>query len=290
MKSVKKYPERSAEIFEITPNMFFRRADLVNRGQCNSSIILTDSFAALVDTPPSGEEIWDEVQELFGRPVEYVFLTHGHGDHTASLPYFLERNVTVYCSQRLSRELSFPHFQSTIVGVEGTLHMSFPSEIDLALSVLPYTAHSAGDMIVKYLPDNILCAGDLVVDYPFAFYHSADLQGWHHWLSTQRETDFKAIIPGHGAHVFPASYIREFEDFTKDLLLAGKELAGQLIAQNQGTDAFSFSMSSELMNRAVVAYFENDGELAQRLFQRANTEALRELRMVTWSFLRSALY
>lgn len=212
----KVYEGNLVEIFHLSPHLYFRKADLSTRGQCNGAYIVGDAGVGVVDAPPgAAEEILDEVKRLFDLPVKYLFVTHGHRDHYFGAPLFLDMDITVFCSRRLLEHIdpAKESFRATFAAADGNLRVCLPGSVDVELVSTLDVMHSKWDMFVRLEGGDYVCTGDSVVDYPATFYHASDIVSW---ISSLRKLEFqrgKYLLPGHGDRPLPWSYVGEFADF-----------------------------------------------------------------------------
>jgi hypothetical protein len=67
------YEGDRVSIYRISDKLYFRKADLLGRGQCNGVYIMDGGTVAAVDvpTPEAAIEMENEIKELFGLPLRY---------------------------------------------------------------------------------------------------------------------------------------------------------------------------------------------------------------------------
>ena len=209
------------EIFRLTPQLYFRRADLMTRGQCNGAYFFDGENVGVVDVPTmeGAQEIVDEAKLLFGRPVSSIFITHGHEDHVEGLPFFRDRQVTVFCSERLVDRIAKGNGW-TIVGVRDRTRVRMAG-LELECVALDGTAHSPWDMVIRVPVEKVLITGDTVVDFSILHFHSANVENWIANLRRLSLTGDQLVLPGHG-EVYPYSKVAETADFIETLRRAGE--------------------------------------------------------------------
>jgi glyoxylase-like metal-dependent hydrolase (beta-lactamase superfamily II) len=292
------YQGNMVEIYRVTNRVYFRKANLKQRYQCDGAFIVSDTGVAVVDAPPGGIEMAEEAETLFHKPINALFLTHGHGDHINGLKDYLERNkeggfplgLTIYCSRRLveSLEPAARDYKINFVSVDGTLKLSLPGGTGVELYTLGDVAHSKWDMFVRIPDPGILCTGDAVVEYETAFFHSADIESWILALRKAAKEKGKWVLAGHGIAPFPYSYIGDFADFLGVVEKAARDCLDRYNPNPKLTEKERFAdVSAERVRKLVDGYFAEGGKEARFLEEKAGKEdARREVRMVFWSLCR----
>ncbi len=280
------YEKDLVEIHEVSPQVYFRKADLRTRNQCNGAYFLSEGVVGVVDVPTmeAAEEMEEESRLLFGQPISRVFLTHGHEDHVGGLPAFLRQNVTIFCSEHLLERMQLKRgdVAATLVGVKGRIPVRM-ADLEIECRALEVSAHSWGDMLVS-LPGRCLCTGDFVVDYPFFYFHSANVENWIAQLGKISAEGGEHVIPGHG-DIFPFSRIAESADFIQSLARAARDCLSGL------TETQIESLSEQTIHGVVSAYFSAGNADARRIHDLAGRmDAHRELRMVVRYFAYAKLF
>ncbi|MDR0916886.1 MAG: MBL fold metallo-hydrolase, partial [Oscillospiraceae bacterium] len=118
------YTGNMVEIFKISPRLYFRRANLLIRHQCNSYFLVGDSGVGVVDpsTTEAAEEILAEIALLFNKPLRYVFLTHNHTDHAEGVSVWFKLPVTIFCSHKCAADVgAINDGVAAVAGVRGSL-------------------------------------------------------------------------------------------------------------------------------------------------------------------------
>jgi glyoxylase-like metal-dependent hydrolase (beta-lactamase superfamily II) len=283
------YEGNLVEIFRITPQLYFRKADLPVRGQCNGAFIVGRAGVAVVDTPPGAAEMYEEAEKLFHKPITAVFLTHGHGDHAEGLGDFINRDMTIYCSRCLLETLSAEDVsrRAVIAGVDGTLTIDF-SGVAIECLTLGNTAHSKWDMFIRLIEPGVLCTGDSVVEFQTAFFHGADIGSWIPSLRRLGGLNCKYILSGHGPSLFPYSYLDEFAEFLSAVERAARASMKRYKPDPALNDKQRFAdISAEKAAALVEEYWAEKTADTVFLEEKAGlADAKREVRMVQWEFIR----
>jgi glyoxylase-like metal-dependent hydrolase (beta-lactamase superfamily II) len=261
------------EIYQLSPRLYFRKASLFDRGQCNSAFIVGEHGVALVDPSqiPAINEMQEEVKLLFNKPLRYIFLTHGHGDHAFGMPVVLAQPLTIFCSHRLVDQYAAQAAGAVLVGVRGVTKLTMDG-IKIELISIEDVAHSANDMLIRLPQEKVVCAGDFIVDLPMMYFHDAHPVRWAVNLREFQDLPDQYVIPGHG-DLFPFSCFKTTADYLETLVKATDK-----ILENDTPRTLKDIDDAE-MNRIVSSYLDADSPEAQIIKEKAGNQAQRELRM-----------
>ncbi|MDR3119786.1 MAG: MBL fold metallo-hydrolase [Clostridiales bacterium] len=290
---------KRVKIYRVSPTLYYRKADLAERGQCNTAFVVGDAGVAVVDAPPGAAELADEAMELFHKPVTAVYLTHAHGDHIDGLPDFLDREVAIYCSRRYAEALNADgkRCRADLVGIDGRLSLTLSGGVPVELFTAGDVMHSKYDMFV-WLPDvGALCTGDSVVEYQTAYLHTADVTGWINGLQRlAQKPGGKWILPGHADVPLPYSYIGEFAEFLKVVRRAAARCFDAFEPDTPPDGNRFAGVGAEKLAALVDRFFDGGLSAAEGLADAARLtrlagvqDARREVRMALWAMIREYL-
>jgi len=290
MSFEKIYDGNLTEVFKITDNLYFRKANLSQRNQCNGAFIVGSRGVAIVDTPPESIEMAEEAQKLFGKPVTEICFTHGHWDHLKGLMEWVDRDVTVYCSRRIIESLdpSFRKKRANFVGIDGNVQLYLAGDVEVDLMPNNDVAHSKWDTFIKIPEAGVVCTGDSVVEYQTTYFHSADVRQWILSLRRLAQLPGKYVLAGHGPSLFPYSYINDFADWLSVIEKAALTLLERHWPNPDETLDVRFqNLTIPDVIQKVEDYFSEGGEEVRYIEDRVNRDdARRVVRMVLYSYLR----
>jgi len=197
----KVYEKNFVEIFKLTDRIYFRNVSWDERNQCNGGFIVFGDFVAAVDAPSidGANEMIAEAALLFGKPIKYVFLTHGHWDHADGLPVFAGLGAIVIGSAGMLGKLEaegvrLPEFS---VGIDKSARIVI-EDVAFEPFTIPGSVHSAEDMFIFIPSENMVFTGDAVAELPNLFFGSGDFDNWLSALDLLESNNYATICVGHG--------------------------------------------------------------------------------------------
>jgi glyoxylase-like metal-dependent hydrolase (beta-lactamase superfamily II) len=286
------YQGNMVEVFRISDYFYFRRGNLPVRNQCNGAFIVSDTGVIVLDAPPGGIEMVEEVEKLFHKPLIGLCITHEHLDHTEGLAPFLELDISVYCNYRILSYLApdTKKYNANIIGIDGELKLRLAGGIDVELFTLKDITHSRGDMFVRIPKLGIICAGDCVVEFQTAYFHGADTRSWIYALRKLADQKGSYILAGHGPSLFPYSYITEFADYLsvieKCANLCFPRFHPELLGKT-GEERFANVTTDEVKALIEDFFSERSGDVLFLEEKAGKTDARRTVRMVLWELIRA---
>ena len=218
----------------------------------NMGLLVGDEHVLLIDDgmAPITESLIATIEELAGRPLDFLVNTHAHGDHVGSNATLAEDGAIVFAHDNLRQALL--DAVDSAGGPAGLPVVTFSDEVTLhvnghmAVVFHVAAAHTDGDAVIHFPDQNVIDAGDLFFNSLFPF---IDLDGGGSvagYIAGQQRildmaNDETAIIPGHGPLATKADLQAELDMLVdararvKKLVDAGKT-SEQVIAANPLAD------------------------------------------------------
>ncbi|MFK8028999.1 MAG: MBL fold metallo-hydrolase [Gammaproteobacteria bacterium] len=160
--------------------------------------LIDDQFAPLTD------KITAAVSELSDKPIQYVFNTHLHGDHTGGNENLGNQGITIVAHDNVRKRMSdndSPEAALPVITFNDKMSFHFNGN-DIRVIHHPHS-HTDGDAILHFTNHNVVYTGDLFFngDYPYVDTKSGGsfdgLIRTVEKLMTLIDEDTR-IIPGHG--------------------------------------------------------------------------------------------
>ena len=136
-------------------------------GGGNLGYIVGEDYLALVDDgiPPSASTLYAHIEEMTGRPVDFIVNTHYHGDHTGANAVFAESGTVIFAHHNIRKRLL--EDVKSAGGDGGIPVVTFGEGVTFHLNGFTAhvkhfpRAHTDGDAIVYFEDTNVIFAGDL---------------------------------------------------------------------------------------------------------------------------------
>jgi cyclase len=229
------------EIREMTPHTVL--ANYEDYYSVNAGAIALDDFIIIVDAlvyPRQSKRFREHVETKFGVPVEYLFITHFHGDHHYGAATF--QDVEIFGSnamiERMKRRMKEgwkqedfdkwkeedPEFAEYIDEIEITLpSVGFEKKRiitnnDFQVEFYHSGGHCAGESYAYFPLEKVLFTGDdlATMQWPYIFEPCGDPEKWIQTFEHMLALDVDVVVPGHGA-IVGLDHIKEQLDFLKEL-------------------------------------------------------------------------
>lgn len=181
------------------------------RAGSNSAIVLGSSATLVIDTmmsPALIQVVKEEAERLGGRPVRYVYNTHGDPDHLLGNGVFGEAEAIAH--RRVAELLADPdrranyerHLEGTGVALRGP-DTTFEHEYELDLGGVTVLmrfvgpAHSEADTVAWVPEERTFFAADTVFNGLFPLVRT-NLSNWFAALEYGMGLEPLTVVPGHG--------------------------------------------------------------------------------------------
>lgn len=189
--------------------------EMANGGAiANIAIMATDAGTVLVDCGPSlryGEALKKAAEQVAGRPVTRIYLTHLHPDHGFGAGAFPDAMIAALPGTRdeIARDGGgFSDGMYRLLGdwMRGTQPI-VPGEIvspgavvvgGRSLRLIGLSGHSEADLAILDERSGVLIAGDLVFHNRAPSTPDADLAAWRTSLDRLKSLGHRMVLPGHG--------------------------------------------------------------------------------------------
>ena len=169
-----------------------------------------DEYIVLIDDvlEQPAPALLAKVEEIAGRPVDFVINTHAHGDHVGGNVYVTEKGAIVISHDQLRTRMQDNEQLNTGPGALPVItfsdRMTFHVNGEQAIAMHVPNAHTDGDAIIHFRNANVIAAGDLSFRglFPFIDLDSggtvAGYMAGMQQLIDMADADTK-FLTGHGA-------------------------------------------------------------------------------------------
>jgi cyclase len=218
---------------------------------------------------PTAEILFDFVNELAGRPVEFIVNTHVHADHAGGNAWFAGHDAVIFAHDNIRKRLE--NDAEPAGGAAGMPVITFDDGVTFHLNGIRAevhhvpAAHTDGDAFVVYPDANVIHAGDVFFNELFPFIDLDNGGTVDGYIAAQRQVleaanDTTRIIPGHGELATRADLERDAAMLldarakVKALVDAGRNEADVLAANPLADydDEYSWAfISTELMTQTL---------------------------------------
>jgi glyoxylase-like metal-dependent hydrolase (beta-lactamase superfamily II) len=255
---------------EVAPGIYvIEGADGFGGG--NIGLLAGEDHIAMVDDGlvPTAKILLTYVEELAGRPVDFIINTHVHGDHAGGNAWFASHDAVIFAHENIRERLEK---DSEPAGGEGGLPVvTFEDGVTFHLNGIEArihhvpSAHTDGDAFVVFTEDNLIQTGDVFFNGMFPFIDLDSGGSVDGFIEAQRRILEMAdnetkIIPGHGAVASKAdletnlAMLIDCRAKVKALVDAGRS-EEQILAENplaQYHDQYNWEfITTELMTRTL---------------------------------------
>jgi glyoxylase-like metal-dependent hydrolase (beta-lactamase superfamily II) len=219
----------------ITPARDFPSAE--NKGwNSNSAFVVTKDGVLVIDSGSSetiGKALRQVIAGVTAKPVRWIVITHGHGDHWLGSAALTNANTEIISSsavkQRIDKEGAdwVARFNTMTGGITGDSKVMKPTRVvdaraaiafgDLKAELLPSgDSHSPGDLAVWLPQHKVLVGGDVLYTGRAPATFDSKLQPWIAFLKELEARKPAKIVPGHGP-VADGAAISRLRAYLEDL-------------------------------------------------------------------------
>lgn len=202
----------------------------------NMGLLVGDEHVLLVDNgmAPITASLISTIEELAGRPLDFVVNTHAHSDHVGSNAILAENGAIIFAHDNLRQALL--ENVDDAGGPAGLPVITFSDEVTFHVNGHPAivmhlaAAHTDGDAVVIFPTQNVIDAGDLFFNSLFPFIDLDSGGSVAGYIAGQQRlldlaNDQTRIIPGHGPLASKADL-----QATLDMLVDAEARVQKLIA------------------------------------------------------------
>jgi glyoxylase-like metal-dependent hydrolase (beta-lactamase superfamily II) len=138
-------------------------------------LLVGDEYVVLIDDvmEPTAPALLARVEEVAGRPVDFVINTHAHGDHVGGNAYVAENGAIVVSHDQLRSRMETNPQLNTGPGALPVItfsdRMTFHVNGEEAIAIHIPNAHTDGDAVIHFRNANVIAAGDLSFRGMFPF-------------------------------------------------------------------------------------------------------------------------
>ncbi|MDJ0709288.1 MAG: MBL fold metallo-hydrolase [Woeseiaceae bacterium] len=130
-------------------------------------LLVGDEYIVMIDDvmESTAPALVAKVEEIAGRPIDFVINTHAHGDHVGGNVYVTEKGAIVVSHDKLRERMEGNPQLNTGPGalpvVTFSDRMTFHVNGEHAVAIHVPDAHTDGDAIIHFTQANVIAAGDL---------------------------------------------------------------------------------------------------------------------------------
>lgn len=209
LASAQDWMATSFEHTEVVPNIYMLSGAEGKFSGGNIGLLVGDEYVVLIDDSftPLGPALLEKIEELAGRPADFIINTHAHGDHTGSNQFQAENGSIIVAHDNLrSRMEGDPELNT---GPGALPIITFSEEVTFHVNGqeayvfhIP-TAHTDGDAAILFRETNVIASGDVLFRGMFPFIDldsGGDVAGYKAGMQKliDMSDDETKFISGHG--------------------------------------------------------------------------------------------
>lgn len=212
----------SFEHTEVSPGIYMLTGADGKMSGGGIGLLVGDEYVVLIDDSfaPLGPALLEKIEELAGRPADFIINTHAHGDHTGSNQFQAEHGAIIVGHDNLRSRMEGDPEQNTGPGalpiITFSEEMTFHVNGHEAYVFHVPTAHTDGDAAILFREANVIASGDLLFRGMFPFIDldsGGDVSGYKAAMQKliDMSDDETKFISGHGPVGTRAGVQQDFE-------------------------------------------------------------------------------
>lgn len=195
------------KVTEAAPGVYMLNG--ANGFSSSMALVVGEERVVLIDDgmAPITADLVATVDELAGKPIDFVVNTHVHGDHVGSNASMAEDGAVIFAHHNLRKRLV--EDPTPAGGVGGLPVVTFADGVHFHLNGQEVhvfhikDAHTDGDAAVHLMGSDVIIAGDLHFNYMFPFIDLDSGGTVKGYMAGMRKLikmagEDTVIIPGHG--------------------------------------------------------------------------------------------
>ena len=130
-------------------------------------LLVGEEYVVMIDDAleSTAPELVAKVEEIAGRPIDFVINTHIHGDHVGGNAYVSEKGTIVISHDKLRERMANDEKLNSKPGALPVItfsdRMTFHVNGEEAIAIHVPNAHTDGDAIIHFVNANVIAAGDV---------------------------------------------------------------------------------------------------------------------------------
>jgi len=227
---------------EVSPGIFMLTGADDKMSGGGIGLLVGDEYVVLIDDSftPLGPALLEKIEELAGRPADFIINTHAHGDHTGSNQFHAENGAIIIGHDNLRSRMESDPQQNTGPGalpiITFSEEMTFHVNGHEAYVFHVETAHTDGDAAILFREANVIASGDLLFRglFPFIDLDSGgDVPGYKAGMQQLIDisNDETKFISGHGPVATRAEVQKDL-----DMLIDAEARVKTLIDKGMGEE------------------------------------------------------
>jgi len=194
---------------EVAPGIYMLRGADSDFPVGGTNLLVGDEYVVLIDDSFAvlGPALREKIEELAGRPADFVINTHAHGDHTGSNQHQAEHGAIIVAHDNLRSRMKDDPEQNTGPGALPII--TFSDEMTFHVNGIEATifhiasAHTDGDAAILFREPNVIATGDLLFRGMFPFIDldsGGNVAGYKAGMQRliDMADDETKFMPGHG--------------------------------------------------------------------------------------------